>query len=53
MPVFTGPNDRRFNCPDLAGQTDHVSGGSNYLQRGRLVQTVLEDCERAVRVDLH
>src|SRR5439155_13511620 len=40
------------DLPDLSGEGDDVRGAPDELERGRLVQTVYDEGEGAVRVDL-
>src|SRR5688572_3101729 len=53
MSFLFGRSRGIVNLPDLAGDGDHVGGVPDELQRGRLIQTVEDDGEGAIRVYLH
>src|SRR6058998_3577584 len=50
--IVIGPSRDRVDLPDLASEGDDVGGVLDDLDRGRLVQTLYDDSESPIRVNL-
>ena len=46
------PTPDAFDLPNLSGEVDDIRGVPDELERGRPVQTVRDDGEGAVHIDL-
>src|SRR5215204_4820383 len=53
MRLAVGRTRDVVDLPDLPGEGDNVRGVPDELERGRQVQTIRDDGEGAVPVDLH
>ncbi len=53
MSLAIGRRRDILDLPDLAAESDHVGSIPDELKRRRLIQTVYNDSESPIRVNLH